>query len=517
MVLMRTLFLCIALMVTLAPMVQAATYYVKANGNDALDGRSDETAWRSISKVNSFRFNTGDDVLFKSGDLWRVDNDSQWLKVTWGGISDNHVIIGSYYLSNGTERMGVGSGSKPIIDGRSAYPTRGFPSDVNSALILVNYRDYVDVSNIRLINSHASGLRFTSSDYGTATNIELDYIRASGITFTSSDHGTVDGCIAHKVGTGSKYFGDADWGFAFGGASNANYITVKNSKAYECWSEGIGFYKGSHYGVAEYNYIWGASKVGIYVSEATNCIIRYNTVHGTTDRSFHRYIKGYSGDRGYPGAGIYISHEFRTSHPVHSTKIYGNHVASTSAGLRIGCSSDLSAFKNSVVYNNTFVDNYRGVYFYGDLFENSSFHNNIVWNPNGGTTLVQYGNGGFSGLSWSNNNWYPSSIHVGKDDIVKEPMLNKSSGWNELTGDDISISDFGITNESPLIDKGLKLADDYSLFVSPETQLFAHTVTKDQDDFGSSWEIGAQAFNSAGQASNTLQPPSLKIVINAEQ
>jgi hypothetical protein len=39
---------------------EAATYYVRNGGNDSADGRSHETAWASLSRVNSFTFAAGD-------------------------------------------------------------------------------------------------------------------------------------------------------------------------------------------------------------------------------------------------------------------------------------------------------------------------------------------------------------------------------------------------------------------------------------------------------------------------
>src|SRR5687767_1778162 len=45
----------------------AATYYVSPTGNDAADGRSPETAWRSIARVNGKNWNPGDVVRFQAG------------------------------------------------------------------------------------------------------------------------------------------------------------------------------------------------------------------------------------------------------------------------------------------------------------------------------------------------------------------------------------------------------------------------------------------------------------------
>ena len=46
----------------------SATYYVDAaNGNDANNGTSELTTWKTIAKVNASRFKPGDQILFKRG------------------------------------------------------------------------------------------------------------------------------------------------------------------------------------------------------------------------------------------------------------------------------------------------------------------------------------------------------------------------------------------------------------------------------------------------------------------
>jgi len=49
----------------------AETYYVSSTGNDTHDGRSPQSAWRSLDKVNAATLRPGDKVLFKRGDVWR--------------------------------------------------------------------------------------------------------------------------------------------------------------------------------------------------------------------------------------------------------------------------------------------------------------------------------------------------------------------------------------------------------------------------------------------------------------
>ena len=61
--------------------VTGTKYYVSADGNDANDGTSPETAWKTIEKVNNTMFSYGDGVFFRRGDSWRITN---WLNAKKG-------------------------------------------------------------------------------------------------------------------------------------------------------------------------------------------------------------------------------------------------------------------------------------------------------------------------------------------------------------------------------------------------------------------------------------------------
>jgi len=77
--------------------LSASTYYVDAvNGNDAAGGLSPATAWRSLARVNSFVFSSGDIVLFKRG------------QVFYGGLRPS---------ASGLAYNSYGTGDKPVITG----------------------------------------------------------------------------------------------------------------------------------------------------------------------------------------------------------------------------------------------------------------------------------------------------------------------------------------------------------------------------------------------------------------
>ena len=92
--------LAVALLLV-ASQAWGATYYVKATGNDSLNGLSQDNAWLTVAKVNGISFNAGDSVLFNRGDTWRERID-----VSGTGAAGNVFTVGAY-----------GTGAAPIISG----------------------------------------------------------------------------------------------------------------------------------------------------------------------------------------------------------------------------------------------------------------------------------------------------------------------------------------------------------------------------------------------------------------
>lgn len=78
-----------------------ASYYVSSEGNDANSGTSPAETWKSLEKVNSFRFLPGDQILFKKVDVWRGT-----LKVSDSGENGKLITYGAY-----------GEGANPVIFG----------------------------------------------------------------------------------------------------------------------------------------------------------------------------------------------------------------------------------------------------------------------------------------------------------------------------------------------------------------------------------------------------------------
>jgi len=80
----------------------ATTYYVDATGGqDANNGISITTPWRTITKINASSFQPEDQILFKRGEEWR-----EQLNIPSSGTNGHPITFGAY-----------GSGTDPIISG----------------------------------------------------------------------------------------------------------------------------------------------------------------------------------------------------------------------------------------------------------------------------------------------------------------------------------------------------------------------------------------------------------------
>jgi len=131
---MKHLYLLTLLVVFLFSNLDAAVYYVDSqNGNDSNSGLSASSAWKTIAKVNSAKFLPGDNILFKSGSVWR-----EQLNVLSSGLAGVPVTFGSY-----------GTGSKPVISGSNLQTGFVVHSGYIWKVSLSNYPEQIFFNNIR--------------------------------------------------------------------------------------------------------------------------------------------------------------------------------------------------------------------------------------------------------------------------------------------------------------------------------------------------------------------------------
>jgi hypothetical protein len=131
------------------------TYYVRAGGNDSADGRTIQTAWRSVSRVNQAVLRPADAVLFNAGDRFQ---GGLYVAPGGGGASGSPVSFGSY---------GVGRG---IINGG----TRGAFFAYDAAGIAISNLNFVGTG---ATTNTQDGVGFYNDEPG----IKLAYVRISNV------------------------------------------------------------------------------------------------------------------------------------------------------------------------------------------------------------------------------------------------------------------------------------------------------------------------------------------------
>ncbi|MBS1569797.1 MAG: right-handed parallel beta-helix repeat-containing protein [Bacteroidetes bacterium] len=190
----------------------ATNYYVAPTGNDANNGTSEATAWKTIDRVNqsAFTFQPGDKILFQRGGTYRGE-----VILGVSGTPSQPVTIGAY-----------GTGSKPVIKGSvlvsgwSNYQGNIWQADVAGQV------DQVYVNGQRMVparfpntgwlrNSQGGGTQIQSSDltqpdgyWDGATAV----VRSSSSSFDTLHVSNFSGSTLHFTSS-TLNLGNEAWGF----------------------------------------------------------------------------------------------------------------------------------------------------------------------------------------------------------------------------------------------------------------------------------------------------------------
>jgi Right handed beta helix region len=240
---------CVGLMVLvfaicciIAAPVFSATYFVSSSaGNDALNGTTSSSPWKTLAKVNSKVFQPGDTVRFKRGDTWT----KQRLNITSSGKAGQPITFGTY-----------GSGNLPKFDG--SYDFSAFNG------VTINGRVWIVIDGLHLY-------RFTKGiwiDNG-ASNITIKNSRISH---------TGDECVGIK--------------------GNVNNVTIEVNVIHDCGQSrnGEGIYVGTDPSkaggvldrtkniVIRNNQIYNTGNEAIELKAGTSdCIVQNNSIHDVND------------------------------------------------------------------------------------------------------------------------------------------------------------------------------------------------------------------------------------------
>ncbi|MEN8248644.1 MAG: right-handed parallel beta-helix repeat-containing protein [Bacteroidota bacterium] len=240
-----------------------STYYVDANqGNDKNDGLGKDRAWKTLDKVNGFKYHPGDSILFRSGSKW----DGQ-LEINCSGTREFPIVFSQY-----------GERHKPGIygNGEKKYTIR----ILNSS--------YTEVNGFEVTNM---GDSIQGGRYGVLMHADNEGEIYQSVLRNIDVH-SVNGDPIKKNGGG----GGIVWKISGEIPSRFVDAVIEGCHVYDCVRNGIvskSAYAGKKYqGKKEYysqgmkirnNLIERIPGDGIIIQGCDSALVEYNTCRDFTD------------------------------------------------------------------------------------------------------------------------------------------------------------------------------------------------------------------------------------------
>lgn len=193
------------------PHSAATVYYVDAtSGSDSNNGLSTGAPVKTLTKVNTFSLNAGDEVLFKRGETWTNER----LYPTDSGTAENCIKYGAY-----------GVGEDPVFDG----------NNIEDRTIYVYNQNYLWFDHLQIINckdliENSGGLAIWNTITGitvTHCNFQDNYACGLGIRKSSVDV---------RVGW-CRFVDNGKWGYHMDESATTGSRALGFIMAF-CWFEG---------------------------------------------------------------------------------------------------------------------------------------------------------------------------------------------------------------------------------------------------------------------------------------
>ena len=346
------------------------TYYVSAAGDDNNPGTSADKPWKTLAKVNSFKFLPGNIVLFRAGDSWRGQ------LIPKSGIRNSVITYSSY-----------GSGEKPAILGSvnknslanwnlartNIWTANGFTANVGNMILdgnscgrLVFKEDELKNQDDFWFNPATKVLEVYSSQNPAAlySNIEcaltLDIVDIAGksyVKLTGLDVRYGAACGIYGEDTHHIDIIDCDINYIGGGV-----LTYSDGTS-ERYGNGINFWNNAHDNLVDGCNVWEVYDAALSNqgngdgNQQYNIIYRNNTVWNC-QWSFEYWNQNATG----------ITHDiyFEDNNCKDTASCWGNEQRTDNVGGRhITLYKNLAATSNVFIRNNIFKNSPQMIYLSG--------------------------------------------------------------------------------------------------------------------------------------------------------
>jgi hypothetical protein len=461
----------------------SVTYYVDSRGgNDATDGTTQSTAWKSLAKVNATLFLPGDRILLKSGSVWK---GQLWPKGS--GVEGRPIVVDMY-----------GGGVKPIIEGS------GLAEDA----VLLKNQEYWEIQNLEITNTGTSaatrrGVHLALENYVEAHHIYirritihdvngLDSVKHNGgINYTCSGEQQPSRFVDLRIENNEIYHVDRSGIFGWSDRWQRSKwypslgVAVRGNVLHDIGGDGI-VVVATEGAVVEHNIVGHANQrsegynVAIWSWSADNTVIQYNEAYGTkgqrdgegfdSDWNSKNTVIQYNYSHDNDGGFLLICDDGgQTQHDSvgNSGTIIRYNISENDRTRGINMAGPV---KNSLIYNNTFyVGRDRKV----DLLLHSDWngwaqgtflYNNIFYVQ--GSAQFSYGTSRASdgayltaaGFGRSKDNIFDSNIYYGNLTAPADPHARSANPKLAAPGTGslgrLSLSGYRLQPGSPAIGTG---------------------------------------------------------------
>lgn len=479
-------------------------YYVDASeGNDANDGMSEDTAWKTIDKVNSVVFQPGDQILFKAGEEW-----TGALKPQGSGVDGAPIIIASY-----------GEGKKPLLKPGEDWTishmniaNKVVRSPIVNNVITFYNQQYWEVRDLELwdptyeensnTNVYRRGINISAQDEGDLYYFKFNNLTIHGFRGPISNEGKSSGGIIMTVTTDlydtSKRVPTAVHDISITncemynlGRSGVNFISPWTTREGEKWNEykpfgynGVGAWKPYENFRLSNNTIYNIDGDGAIIDGCKDAVVEHNTVYRAvyncwfgvglfnwnSDNVVFEYNEVYESSPADALLGAGDGQGIEIDALNQNTLVQYNYLHNNAGGVFMWCSTeDLRAFDGIYRYNISQSDGAKhGVIDWRPGHEGSMAYNNTIylddsvertWMNNGYT-------GGKSDAKFYNN------IVVNKGKMTVESFNEQEIDYesNIFNGfDQVPSNDSTIIQEDPMFvapgtgKKGIDSLEGYKL------------------------------------------------------
>jgi hypothetical protein len=404
-------------------------YYVAPSGDDANSGSLSQP-WQSIYKATR-TVSAGDTVYLRGGTY----NESNIFYTD--GTQTAPITISGY------------PGEDAIIDGNNyQVPVK----DSGNALIQVR-GDWYIVRDLTVTRSGDQGVT-TRGIHDMIANVYSHHNWGWGILMTGDYDITQESLAWSNSMKNENFVMSSSWAGGVTCARYPDYCTIRNTRSWENWGEGISTFESLHTtieGNSSYD-----NQVNIYVSDTKYALVQGNLSYCTPGNSIDPYLLQ-SGMLVYEELGVPIPlGSDGTRYPSSDNTLLNNIV--------MGCDNNLFATQDQAANNlyayNTFVNSdtdlqyyAANVHFVSGTAPNQRFVNNLVYQSDA-IAILEVSAPGI--VSFSNNLWSkaldPDFAASGPGDVVGDPKLS-------MLGSPYSPDWFTLTNTSPAINMGKSILE----------------------------------------------------------